>query len=181
MGDEVKLHLGCGDKLLDGFVNVDIRGELGCDVIDDISKLDKFGDGESDLIYVCHVLEHFGRFEYKSVLKRFKDVLKSGGTLRISVPDLERVNEMYSSGEYTLKELTGFLYGGQTYPENYHYIGFDYKTLSEDLIELGFRDVKRWDWRETEHSHIDDFSQAYLPHMDKDNGTLMSLNIEATK
>jgi len=31
------------------------------------------------------------------------------------------------------------------------------------------------------HQHIDDFSQGYLPHMDKINGMIMSLNIEATK
>ena len=31
------------------------------------------------------------------------------------------------------------------------------------------------------HSDIDDYSQAYIPHMDKDNGTLMSLNVEAIK
>jgi hypothetical protein len=46
---------------------------------------------------------------------------------------------------------------------------------------VGFKEVYLWDWRETEHSHIDDFSQAYLPHMDKENGVLMSLNIEAKK
>jgi hypothetical protein len=28
---------------------------------------------------------------------------------------------------------------------------------------------------------MDDYSQSYLPHMDKENGTLMSLNLEAVK
>jgi hypothetical protein len=36
-------------------------------------------------------------------------------------------------------------------------------------------------WRETEHAHVDDFSQAYIPHMDKENGILISLNIECDK
>jgi hypothetical protein len=35
-----------------------------------------------------------------------------------------------------------------------------------------------WD---TELYPEDDFSKSYLPHMDKDNGILMSLNILATK
>jgi len=51
----------------------------------------------------------------------------------------------------------------------------------DDLETIGFKNVKRYDWHETEHSHIDDFSQCYLPHMDKENGKLMSLNVEATK
>ena len=72
-------------------------------------------------------------------------------------------------------------YGGQTYNENYHYVGFNFETLQEDLKELGFRDVYLWNWRKTEHAHIDDYSQAYLPHMDKENGIQISLNIEAIK
>jgi hypothetical protein len=75
----------------------------------------------------------------------------------------------------------GLLYGGQTYPENFHYCTWDFATLQKDLEDLGLTNVQRYNWRETEHAHIDDFSQAYLPHMDKESGYLMSLNIEATK
>ncbi|HAI38830.1 MAG TPA: methyltransferase, partial [Maribacter sp.] len=39
----------------------------------------------------------------------------------------------------------------------------------------------KYDWRQTEHAKFDDHSQAYIPHMDKENGTLISLNIEAVK
>ncbi|GIV44034.1 MAG: hypothetical protein KatS3mg035_1157 [Bacteroidia bacterium] len=177
----MKLHLGCGYKPLKGFVNVDIRQETPCDVVDDVSKLTNFENNSADLIYACHVLEHFGRNEYKEVLKRWADVLKSGGVLRISVPDLQKVSELHHTKKYPLKKLIGFLYGGQNYKENYHYIGFDFDMLKEDLEELGFCDVKRWSWQEVEHGDVDDYSQAYLPHMDKENGELMSLNIEATK
>ena len=176
----MKLNLGCGDKLFPGFVNVDIRKETGCDVIDDVGKLYKFSNERVELIYACHVLEHFGRHEYKKVLERWYNTLEKGGKLRISVPDLEKVCQQYINGT-TLNKLIGFIYGGQTYKENYHYIGFDYKMLSKELKDIGFKDVYLWDWRDTEHCEIDDFSQAYLPHMDKDNGTLMSLNIEAIK
>ena len=40
------------------------------------------------------------------------------------------------------------------------------------------REVRRYDWRETEHANVDDFSQAYIPHMDKERGVLISLNVE---
>jgi len=175
-----KLHLGCGDKIIEGYVNVDIRPNNGVDLVDDISKLEGIENESIDLIYACHVLEHFGRREYMKVLYRWYELLKGGGKLRISVPDMEKVFKKYSEG-YPLKKLMGFLYGGQTYEQNYHYVGFDFNTLKNDLENIGFKDVYLWDWRETEHSDVDDFSQAYLPHMDKDNGTLMSLNIEAKK
>ena len=58
--------------------------------------------------------------------------------------------------------------------------------VPDELIEVfdescDFKNVKLWDWREVEHSNFDDYSQAYIPHMDKENGTLISLNIECTK
>ena len=46
---------------------------------------------------------------------------------------------------------------------------------------MGFERVARYDWRDTEHAEIDDYSQAYVPHMDKENGTLVSLNVQAYK
>ena len=54
-------------------------------------------------------------------------------------------------------------------------------VLSGLLLKAGFASVRRWDWRETEHAEIDDYSQAHLPHMDKENGRPMSLNLEAVK
>ena len=63
----------------------------------------------------------------------------------------------------------------------YHKTTYDYISLNKTCIELGFKDFKRYDWRDTEHSMFDDHSQAYIPHMDKDNGTLISLNVEMKK
>lgn len=173
----MKLHLGCGLKLLDNYINVDIRPELNCDVVDNVKDLNKFENSSVEEIYACHVLEHFNRFEYKEVLKRWFDVLKPNGVLKISVPDIGAVVNQYNKG-IPLKKLMGFLYGGQTYSHNFHYVGFDFNTLKEDMEEIGFVGIELWDWKKTDHSKIDDYSQAYLPHMDKENGTLMSLNIK---
>lgn len=177
----MKLHLGCGFKKLDGFVNVDIRPETECDIIDDVATLKNFKEESAEMIYACHVLEHFNRKTYLIVLKRWSEILKSGGMLRLSVPDLYKVSELHYTKKYTLKQLMGFLYGGQNYSENFHYIGFDFDMLKEDLENLGFKNVHIWDWKKAEHGSVDDFSQAYLPHMDKESGELMSLNIQAIK
>ena len=53
--------------------------------------------------------------------------------------------------------------------------------LTKFLEDAGFKNIKKYDWRDVEHSHIDDYSQAYMPHMDKTNGTLISLNVECNK
>jgi len=106
--------------------------------------------------------------------------LKTGGVLRLSVPDFEKVVEHYNNNG-DIEKLRGFLYGGQDYKENYHYCAWDFAKLKSDLLKVGFTEVRRYDWRHTEHCHIDDYSQSYLPHLDKENGTLMSLNVEAIK
>ena len=51
---------------------------------------------------------------------------------------------------------------------------YDYDSLKELLENAGFKNIHKWDWRTVEHGHIDDYSQAYLPHMDKENGPLLS-------
>ena len=58
---------------------------------------------------------------------------------------------------------------------------FDENYLRRDLLASGFREVHRWDWHNTEHRSVDDYSQAYLPHMHKEDGRLVSLNLEAVK
>ena len=54
---EIKLHLGCFDRKIHGFINIDIRKDVCPDIVDDVFKLTSFEDGSVDLIYACHVLE----------------------------------------------------------------------------------------------------------------------------
>ena len=75
----------------------------------------------------------------------------------------------------------GLLIGGQKTKFDYHKMIFDKNYLSTLLTKTQFYDIQEWDWRSVEHGKIDDYSQAYLPHMDKENGMLMSLNIQAKK
>jgi len=178
--EQIKLHLGCGSKRIKGYTNIDVRPLDAVDLVTDIRQLVDFEKNSVSLIYASHVLEHFGRLEYMDVLRRWYEVLRQGGVLRLAVPNFEAVVEHYNQFK-ELPKVMGLLYGGQTYPQNYHYCTWDYKTLTNDLKSIGFKDVVKYDWQKTEHSDIDDYSQCYLPHMDKENGKLMSLNIEATK
>lgn len=177
-----KLHLGCGPVSLPGFTNIDIRWMPGVDKIADIRYLSPrdYPSNSVDLIYASHVLEHISRWEYKSTLSRWYDMLKEGGILRLAVPDFESLTKYYMAVG-NIKNIMGLLYGGQDYRENRHHWIWDYDSLKDDLKATGFRNIYKWDWRKTSHSYIDDLSQAYLPHMDKENGFLVSLNVEAVK
>lgn len=175
-----KLHLGSGENHIDGYINVDIRYLKGVDVVEDIRYLRSFKEDSIDVIYACAVLEHVIRWEYCNVLQRWYDILKPNGILRISVPNFEAIVEHYIEHK-DLNLMIGMLYGGQDYEQNFHHMCWDFKTLSQDLKRVGFKSIARYDWRKTDHSDMDDYSQSYLPHMEKNTGKLMHLNIEAIK
>lgn len=174
-----KLHLGCGRVALPGFINVDLFDSAQADIFCDITRL-PFEPGGFDLIYASHVLEHVHRRMIGATLHHWAEMLAPGGVMRLAVPNFEAVCQWYMAGN-KLDDVMGLLYGGQNHPRNNHFVTFDRQTLTKDLERAGLKDVRKWDWRTTEHATYDDYSQCYLPHMDKEGGTLMSLNLEATK
>ena len=90
-----KLHIGCGDRHIPGFIHVDVRKLPHVDYVTSADKLDMFEDDSVDLIYSCHVLEHFPKYQTEDVLKEWHRVLKPGGILRLAVPDFEKIVEVY--------------------------------------------------------------------------------------
>lgn len=179
----VKLHLGCGSKYIPGFEHIDSTHHRHLTHCADVSSLPFYKDNSVELIYACHVLEHFGRHEYRDVLAEWYRVLKPQGILRLAVPDFEVVVSIYQNAGLVdgLTGLVGLVSGGQRDATDYHKMIFDEPLLGQSLLEVGFRNYYRWDWRNTEHAFLDDYSQAYLPHLDKTSGRLVSLNIEAQK
>ncbi len=178
-GAEGDINAGPHPTLVDADAAVGIEDVF----IADVRDLGFIQTDSADLIYACHVLEHFGRHEYLDVLREWARVLKPGGILRLSVPDFAACAALYYEQGLVdgLTGLIGLISGGQRDDMDYHRMIFDEAFLAKSLQSVGFGDVRRWDWRHTEHTHVDDFSQAYIPHLAKDNGRLMSLNIEAVK
>lgn len=86
-----KLNLGCGDKILPGYLNVDVvasRRGFKPDVICDLRELTPFEDNSADEILSVHVVEHFWRWEVLDVLKEWVRILKPGGTMILECPNL---------------------------------------------------------------------------------------------
>jgi len=186
----VKLHLGCGNTRIPGFVNVDMVKTPAVDMQADIKFLSGIDNDSVDLIYTCNTIEHLSRYEIGSTLKRWYKILKPGGILRVSVPDLEAVFKYYNK----TKDLMGIyntLYGGQKNEFGFHHWGWDFKTLKRDLEKIGFKDVRRYDRRKTEHADVQDWSLNFLPQIDSRGyfihygkwikGLNIALNVECDK
>lgn len=179
----VQLHLGCGKRNIPGFINVDLAKFPHIHYRSRIDKLPMFKNESVDLIYSCHAFEYFDRFEAVNVLREWRRVLKRGGVLRLAVPDFEGLVKVYKKyGE--LKRVIGPLYGRWPIPGTkkivYHRTVYDFSDLKKILTENGFKHVRRYDVFKTIHRDYDDYSQAYVPHMDR-KGILVSLNVEAIK
>jgi predicted SAM-dependent methyltransferase len=175
----MKLHLGCGKKYLPTYTHIDAQKYDNVDIVADMSHL-PYPDQSVDEIYICHALEHFPRRQIWDILQEFHRVLIIGGSLRISVPDLESCMKHYEQTQ-DLGAIMGLLYGGQRNQYDYHFFGFDFKLMSQILSELGFSGVQRYDASQFLPPGFDDYSLCYIPHMDKENGRLMSLNVIGTK
>ena len=173
----MKLHLGCGKLYLDNYINIDIDSP-NADIKADIVNLNFINDKRVDEIYICHVLEHINRSKTINLFLEWNRLLKKEGILRISVPNFQSIVDIYQKNK-NMAELIGLLNGGQTNKYDVHYICYDYEILKEILLATGFHDVQRYDCEEF-LKNKDDYSKAYLPHMDK-NGTLMSLNLVCKK
>lgn len=178
----IKLHLGCGKRNFgDSWIHID-QAEFDHIKYKSVTLLE-FENSTVDLIYTAHMFEYFDREVGDKVLLEWFRVLKPGGILRIAVPDFGAMIDLYNTGEYKLDDFLGPLFGKMQQNDNviYHKTTYDFTSLQLLLEKCGFQNVHRYDWKDTEHAHIDDHSQAYLPHMDKENGTLISLNIECNK
>ncbi len=180
----IKLHLGCGKRNFGPeWTHIDV-GDYPHLHSHDIVNL-PFGDNTCEIVYASHVLPYFDRKEVKDVLLEWYRVLKPGGIVRLSVSDFGVMAKLYLDKEYTLDSFLGPMYG-KMFPDGlekpiYEKTVYDFVSLEQLLDNCWFKNIRRWDWRTTEHAKFDDHSQAYLPRMDKERGTLISLNIEATK
>jgi predicted SAM-dependent methyltransferase len=182
----MNIHLGCWTRDIPGFINVDLVDLPHIHHKRSIDDLSVFQDNTADLIYSSHNFEYFDRVEAKRVLAEWRRVLRPGGLLRLAVPDFERLVHIYQlTGD--IHKILGPLYGRMVIGTStgdqtiYHKTVYDFRSLKLLLEESGFGNVRKYDWRDTIHKDYDDHSQAYYPHMDKENGVLLSLNIETDK
>lgn len=168
------LNIGCGSTILPApFINIDGRELPGVDKVCDLFPLN-FPDSHFDLIYCSHVLEHFKKAQVKEVLCEWVRCLKDGGILRISVPDIGALLNIYNM-DNDLEKIIGPLLGGQDYPQNFHYAAFDFDTLKSLMLDCKLEAVHRWNPRRTMHSSYWDFSQAVT------NEIPISLNLQGFK
>ena len=95
-GAPPKLHLGCGEQYLDGYVNIDfppsehtVQTTSPADELADITRLEYEPESVAE-VRLHHVFEHFDRPTALRLLIDWHEWLVEGGRLVIETPDFER-------------------------------------------------------------------------------------------
>lgn len=88
----MKIHLGCGNRKPEGYVNVDVNPNVSPDIVHDLTVYPwPFANDCADEIAAMHVIEHLiSQGDMKSFNNFFREcwrLLKPGGLLKVVVPD----------------------------------------------------------------------------------------------
>jgi predicted SAM-dependent methyltransferase len=142
MQGNLRLNVGAGHIVRDGYLNVDSRELPGIDIVADVRDL-PFDEAEVTEIYSSHVLEHFPVEELRRVvLPEWVSLLEDGGKLVSVVPDVETMVAERAAGRMPFEDFVLVMYGGQEYEGDFHFSGFSKETLTQLLEEAGLEDVK---------------------------------------
>ena len=125
------------------WVNVDARLESGVDYKVDARKL-QFNNGQFNLVYACHLLEHFSIADAKPTVKEWSRVLAKDGKLFIAVPDVLKISRAFVEADIGRGSVMKYLYGGQGHPYNFHKSGYCETTLRDVMVAAGIHRIKPW-------------------------------------
>ncbi|WP_288082621.1 class I SAM-dependent methyltransferase [Xylanibacter rodentium] len=158
-----RLHLGCGHNFLDGWLNTDM-----CDGGDirflNAGKPYPFMDEIFEYVFSEHLFEHLSMEEGLTMLQECFRVLKPGGHLRLTTPDLDFLIRLYEHPEeechkeYIRWSIGAFdesvkrFYGAEEIPAMFvlnnfirswgHRMVYNQPVLKSMLEKVGFKNVR---------------------------------------
>lgn len=130
----VKLHIGCGRDVKSGYHNID----LYCGPIKMPMDCLDYKDNYADEILSNHTLEHIEHSKTEDVLREWYRVLKPGGKIRITVPDMERVYDKWINDDSLDSYWYRAIWGWQRWDGDYHYTGFTRQKISRLFKKVEF-------------------------------------------
>jgi hypothetical protein len=147
----MKLNIGCGTKKLDGWINIDCVPEFNPDLLHDICHPLPYSDLSIDEILAEDILEHFNKYERFIVFYDWARVLKEGGIVTLSVPNMHKILSRYFHFRLKFNYDSFFnrifgepLRNSKTYIGHFgiHKWGYTEKTLKEFIENFGLKAVK---------------------------------------
>ena len=142
MGNSIRVNLGCGEKPLPEYINIDARELPEVDIIADARNI-PFAKESLLEIASAHLVEHFREHQLRTrILSYWKSLLQPDGFVRIICPNWEVMLHMLQKGEMTLPEFKLLTFGGQDYVGDDHFAMYTPETLRQLLTECSFGSIE---------------------------------------
>ena len=148
--DLPRLHLGCGEQYLDGYVNIDypssehtVQTTSPADELADITKLEYAPESVAE-VRLHHVFEHFDRPTALRLLIDWHEWLADGGVLTIETPDFERAVRAFSRrfGRGDRGTILRHVFGSHEADWAVHWDGWYEERYRRTLSALGYGPFK---------------------------------------
>jgi predicted SAM-dependent methyltransferase len=175
-----RLNWGCGTHPDPGWINSDVKDGAGIDISCDIRDGLPLEDASIDYVASIHALPELAYPDIEVALRDLHRVLKPGGVLRLSLPDLDRAIRAYLDRDASyflipdedartlsgkmIVQLTWYGYSRSLYTAEF---------IEEQLLRAGFARV--------EHCSFGQTSSGHPGITELDNREAESLFVEAVK
>jgi predicted SAM-dependent methyltransferase len=192
-----RLQLGAAGNEMDGWLNTSLRPRLPGIVFLDAAQPFPFDDGVFDYILSEHLVEHLPFRDGKFMLAECFRVLKQGGVIRLSTPDLAMLGGLFSPGNHmgdryvrwiasTFRqdvpiENAAMVVNNLFYNWGHRFL-YDFAMLKAVLDEVGFKDVLACEVGLSDHAALNGVEQ-HLGNSAEDGemSRFEALVVEATR
>jgi predicted SAM-dependent methyltransferase len=151
-----RLHWGCGETIVPGWINADRRAGPGVELAGDIRYGLPLESYSIDYIVSIHALQDLPYFDVVPALQELRRVLAPGGVLRLGLPDMDRAIDAYLRNDadyFYVPDSDSATTAGKMIIQLTWYgdsrIMFTYDFAREMLGKAGFRTVTRCAYRQT--------------------------------
>jgi len=165
-----KLQLGTSNSLMAGWLNTDLLPTRGDIVYLDATRRFPFKDGIFDYIYSEHTIEHISHQDAVSMLRECFRVLKAGGKIRMSTPDLKVLTSLHSEAKTTAQKYyidfmaQRFIPDADLCKEVFvinnafrawgHQFLYDRQLLAHTMAKIGFQDITFYQPGASDDAHL---------------------------
>ena len=190
-----KLHIGCGNNPINGWLNSDYSPSSAAIIQLDATHIFPFKNDTFDYIFSEHMIEHITYSNGLKMLNECHRVLKKNGKIRLSTPDLRFLIDLYQSNkselqiqymEWAVDQFTK----SPPYPDDTfiinnffrdwgHQFIYDEKTLRSSMEKAGFKGIIRWKFNESKEDALRNLENE--KRAPKDFLKLETFTLEGTK
>ncbi|HEV2855555.1 MAG TPA: hypothetical protein VHC97_22380 [Thermoanaerobaculia bacterium] len=154
----LRLHIGSGDRILQGWINIDLKRHPGVDLVADVTHGLPFTHVSA--VFAEHFLEHLDLLQAVNFLLEVHRVLSPSGRLRLSTPNLDWVwRTHYPLAGSSEEREDAALVTNRAFHGWRHRFLWNRELLESVLEACGFTDIHWPSYRQSDDPYLGELEQ----------------------